>query len=165
MNKQTTFLTCASLALLALTGCETTGGGTGSGNVRGSQRPVAFTWQSEGEHSGDITATFNSGRVFKGEYFQITRDTHLDNLDPLWDGWDSSDRHGDWRYWEADSRSQFVHAYRGRVLANLHADNGEYMRCRFTLRDPARGMAGGGAGRCQLSESTHEINAEFPRQG
>jgi len=164
MNKQTWLITTA-LATLALTGCETTGGGgTGAGNVRGTQKPVAFTWQSEGDHSGDITATFNSGRVFKGEYFQITSDTHVDRLDPLWDGWDSSDHHGDWRYWEADSRSDFIRAYRGRVLANLQSENGEYMRCRFTLRSPERGMAGGGAGRCQLSESTKEINAEFPQQ-
>jgi hypothetical protein len=38
------------------------------------------------------------------------------------------------------------------------------MRCRFTLDSPARGMSGGGAGRCQLSESSREISAEFPRQ-
>jgi len=28
----------------------------------------------------------------------------------------------------------------------------------------ALGLAGGGEGRCQLSESSREINAEFPRQ-
>ena len=164
MNKQTWIITSAALAMLALTGCETTAGGTGSGNVRGSQKPVAFTWQSEGDHSGDITATFNSGRVFKGEYFQISSDTRVDRLDPLWDGWDTADRDGDWRYWEADSRSEFIRKYRGRVLANMQAENGEFMRCRFTLRSPDRGMAGGGEGRCQLSESSREINAEFPRQ-
>jgi hypothetical protein len=165
MNKQTIFtMTTAALAMLALSACETTAGGTGSGNVRGSQRPVAFTWQSESDHAGDITATFNSGRVFKGEYFQITGDTHVDRLDPLWDGWETADHHGDWRYWDADSRSDFIRAYRGRVLANLKAENGEYMRCRFTLRDPGRGMSGGGSGRCQLSDTPREINAEFPRQ-
>jgi hypothetical protein len=50
------------------------------------------------------------------------------------------------------------------VLANLHDENGEYMRCRFTLLSPQRGMRGGGEGRCQLSDSQREINAEFPRQ-
>jgi hypothetical protein len=38
------------------------------------------------------------------------------------------------------------------------------MRCRFTLISPQRGMTGGGEGRCQLSDSQREINAEFPRQ-
>ena len=154
-----------SLAVLALAACETpNGAGTGSGNVRGTQKPVAFTWQSDDSNSGDITATFGTGRVFKGEYVQISRDISEKNLDPLWDGWDRPKSKNAWRYWNADSRSEFVRENSGRVLANLHADNGEYMRCRFTLANPDRGMKGGGEGRCQLSDSGKEINAEFERQ-
>jgi hypothetical protein len=50
------------------------------------------------------------------------------------------------------------------VVANLRAQDGEFMRCRFSLINPQRGMAGGGEGRCQLSDSNREINADFPRQ-
>jgi hypothetical protein len=159
-------LTCIGigLAALALAACETTGGGTGSGNVRGTQKPVAFTWEREDSDSGDITATFGNGRVFKGSYFQITSDTRVERLDPLWDGWGSDYRRGDWRYWSDDDDRDFVKEYSGRVLANLRSSDGERMRCRFTLLSPTRGMAGGGEGRCQLSESSREINAEFPRQ-
>jgi hypothetical protein len=161
MNK----LIFTSLAVLALAACETpNGAGTGSGNVRGTQKPVAFTWESEGDKSGDITATFNSGRVFTGEYVQISRDVRSESLDPLWNGWDRPRNANAWRYWSASSRSEFVRENTGRVLANLHDDKGEYMRCRFTLINPERGMKGGGEGRCQLSDSGKEINAEFPRQ-
>ena len=161
MNK-TLFIAIAALALAA---CETPhGAGTGSGNVRGTQKPVAFTWESEGDHSGDITATFGTGRVFKGEYVQISRDVRSESLDPLWDGWDKPRSKNAWRYWNASSRSEFVRENDGRVLANLHSENGEYMRCKFTLISPQRGMKGGGEGRCQLSDSSKEINAEFPRQ-
>lgn len=132
--------------------------------MRGTQKPVAFTWQSSDDDSGGITATFGSGRVFKGEYFQITSDTRVDRLDPLWDGWGEPYRRGDWRYWDRDEESGFYKTYSGRVLANLRAEDGERMRCRFSLISPSRGMAGGGEGRCQLSESSREINAEFPRQ-
>jgi len=150
---------------LALAACETAGnGGTGSGNVRGTRKPVAFTWQSTASNTGDITATFGGGRVFKGTYFQITSDTRVDRLDPLWDGWGRPYRRSSWRYWGPDTRTEFVKTYTGRVLANLHAADGEHMRCRFTLISPRRGMAGGGEGRCQLSESDKEINAEFVRQ-
>ena len=152
---------CA-LASVALTACQTAG--TGSGNVRGTQKPVAFTWQSTDSVSGNITATFGSGRVFKGTYFQITQDTRVDHLDPLWDGWGRPYRRGDWRYWTRDPGPEFVKTYSGRVLANLHDETGEHMRCRFTLISPSRGMAGGGEGRCQLSENEQQINAEFPRQ-
>jgi hypothetical protein len=154
-----------SLAVLALAACETpNGAGTGSGNVRGTQKPVAFTWESDDSNSGDITATFGSGRVFTGEYVQISRDISEKNLDPLWDGWDRPRSKNDWRYWNADSRSEFVRENSGRVLANLHDEKGEYMRCRFRLAYPERGMKGGGEGRCQLSDSGKEINAEFERQ-
>jgi len=153
-----------ALATLALAGCETQTAGTGSGNVRGTQKPVAFTWQSDDSNSGDMTATFSSGRVFTGSYFQITHETRVDHLDPLWDGWGHPHRSGDWRYWDADPGNDFVRKYSGHVVANLHAENGEHMRCRFNLISPQRGMAGGGEGRCQLSESEREINAEFPRQ-
>jgi len=154
-----------SLAVLALAACETpNGAGTGSGNVRGTQKPVAFTWESDDSNSGDITATFGSGRVFTGEYVQISRDIGEKSLDPLWDGWDRPRSKNEWRYWNADSRSEFLRENSGRVLANLHDDKGEYMRCRFRLASPERGMKGGGEGRCQLSESGREINAEFERQ-
>jgi hypothetical protein len=161
MNK-TLFIAIAALALAA---CETpNGAGTGSGNVRGTQKPVAFTWESDDSNSGDITATFGTGRVFKGEYVQISRDISGESLDPLWDGWDKPRSKNAWRYWNASSRGEFVRENDGRVLANLHSDNGEYMRCKFTLISPQRGMKGGGEGRCQLSDSSKEINAEFPRQ-
>ena len=150
---------------LALAACETPhSAGTGSGNVRGTTKPVAFTWESEGDKSGDITATFGTGRVFKGEYVQISRDVRDDSLEPLWNGWDAPYSKNEWRYWNASTRSEFVRENSGRVLANLHDDKGEYMRCRFTLISPERGMKGGGEGRCQLSDSGKEINAEFPRQ-
>lgn len=154
---------CVLAGALTLSACETTSGGTGSGNVRGSRKPVAFTWQSSDNVSGDITATFGTGRVFKGQYFQITRETRVDRLDPLWYGWDGR-RRSTWRYWDAQSGTQFEKEYSGRVVANLHSEDGEHMRCRFSLISPQRGMAGGGEGRCQLSESDKEISAEFPRQ-
>jgi hypothetical protein len=152
---------CVIAGSLLLAACQTAG--TGSGNVRGSRKPVAFTWQSKDSVSGDITATFGTGRVFTGEYFQITQDTRMDRLDPLWYGWDGR-RRGTWRYWAADPGPGFQKTYSGRVLANLHAENGDHMRCRFTLISPSRGMAGGGEGRCQISDTDQEINAEFPRQ-
>jgi hypothetical protein len=157
-------LAVTALAALAMTACETNSGGTGSGNVRGTRKPVAFTWQSTDNVSGDITATFGNGDVFKGTYFQITRDTRLDRLGPLWDGWGRPYERTGWRYWDRDMDRQFIKEYSGRVLANLRSDQGGHMRCRFTLISPSRGMAGGGEGRCQLSETRKEINAEFPRQ-
>lgn len=149
-------------SLLVLSACQTTGG-TGSGNIRGTKKPVAFTWQSTDSVSGDITATFADGRTFKGTYFQITSDTRVDRLEPLWYGWGRSSRRGGWRYWNADPGPEFRKTYSGRVLANLHSGDDDHMRCRFTLIRPSSGMAGGGEGRCQLSESSQEINAEFPR--
>jgi len=161
MDKLLIPLTC--IAALSLGACQTAG--TGSGNVRGTAKPVAFTWESTDSVSGNITATFGTGRVFRGTYFQITSDTRVERLEPLWDGWGRPYRRNAWRYWGHDPGPEFVKTYSGRVLANLHSEDGEHMRCRFTLISPSRGMAGGGEGRCELSDSEREINAEFPRQG
>src|SRR5688572_21126141 len=154
------FIPVVCIAALALAACQTAGG-TGSGNVRCTRTPVAFTWQSTGSSRGDITATLPSGRTFKGTYFQITRETRVDELHPLWNGWGRPYRRG-WGYWGPDPGPRFVKEYSGRVLANLHTDDGEHMRCRFRLASPSSGMSGGGQGRCELSEGG-EINAEFPR--
>jgi hypothetical protein len=164
MSKSIVALTIAALAALATTACTTGGAGTGSGNVRGTRKPVAFTWQGTDSVSGNITATFGNGDVYKGTYFQITRDTRVDRLDPLWEGWGRPYPRTGWRYWDRDMDREFIKEYSGRVLANLHSDTGNHMRCRFRLISPSRGMAGGGEGRCQLSETGTEINAEFPRQ-
>ena len=169
MNKHrilTSIFLGALAGAMTLMGCQTNqGSGTGGGKVSGTRKPVAFTWQSSDSDSGHITATFGNGRVFKGTYLQVTSDTHLDELEPLWDGWGKPYRRASWRYWNADSRSDFIKTYNGDVLANLHSDDGEHMRCRFNLLSPQRGMKGGGEGRCQLSESDQEIRAEFERQG
>jgi hypothetical protein len=164
MNKSILIAVAVIAAAITMSACETTSAGTGSGNVRGSNKPVAFTWESTDNVSGNITATFGNGRIFRGTYFQITRETRVDRLDPLWDGWGRPYRRSAWRYWAADPGPEFVKAYSGRVLANLHSPDGDHMRCRFTLISPQRGMTGGGEGRCQLSGSGKEINAEFPRQ-
>ena len=102
--------------------------------------------------------------VFKGRYFQITRDTRVERLDPLWDGWSRPYPRTGWRYWDRDMDREFLKEYSGRVLANLQSERGDHMRCRFNLISPSRGMAGGGEGRCQNSENRQEIKAAFPRQ-
>jgi hypothetical protein len=160
MKKPLSGLVLATLSLV-LSACQTSG--TGTGNVRGTRKPVAFTWESTDSVSGNITATFGTGKVFKGTYFQITRDTRVDHLGPLWDGWGRPYARSGWRYWDRQEEREFIKEYSGRVLANLRSQEGDHMRCRFTLISPSRGMAGGGEGRCQLADSRQEINAEFPR--
>jgi hypothetical protein len=160
MKKPLSGLVLATLSLV-LSACQTAG--TGTGNVRGTRKPVAFTWESTDSVSGNITATFGTGKVFKGTYFQITRDTRVDHLGPLWDGWGRPYARSGWRYWDRQEEREFIKEYSGRVLANLRSQEGDHMRCRFTLISPSRGMAGGGEGRCQLADSRQEINAEFPR--
>ena len=68
-----------------------------------------------------------------------------------WRGWD---------YW-GPTQAVITH-YTGQVLANLQGAGG-YMRCQFTLASPSSGMAGGGAGQCQLPNGT-VISAQFPPQ-
>ena len=143
---------------LAVTGCATTGEGTGF--TASGQHKVLLKWKSAGSVSGSMTASLPNGTTYSGQYFQITSDTRLSDLGPLWDGWVPEWGMGeDWDDWNPEP--QFITHYSGRVVANLAGAGGAHMRCRFRLIHPAEGMGGGGRGVCQLPYGPR-IHAQFP---
>jgi hypothetical protein len=144
----------AGLLLFVLTACTTMGTGIGSsptGNVR-----AVLAWKGT-DRAGTMTAMLSTGETYAGMYFQITHETRVDDLGPLWVGWVRP--WPGWPYW--DPGPQFITTYSGRVLANLEGPNGMHMRCQFQLIRPTAGMAGGGEGQCQLPNAV-TIDAMFP---
>lgn len=145
------------LALLfSVLGCTTAG--TGSGQLLGvgvPEQPVSFIWTSnDGGISGVMMAAIPEGS-FQGQFFQITQQTRVETLAPLWSHWGSG--WDDWPYWGGPlppmyPSPQFVTHYSGKVVATLQSASLQRMRCRFHLMAPARGMSGGGEGECQLSD-------------
>jgi hypothetical protein len=145
------------LASLAA-GCATTG--TGSGSTPSGADPVTFSWNSPDSITGTINATLAGDRTYSGQFFQITKQTRVETLEPLWVGWHGGfGRVGAWRDWDAGP--SFITHYSGRVVANLSAADGEHMRCKFQLAHPREGMAGGGRGQCQMPDGK-TIDATFP---
>ncbi len=139
---------------LGLIACTTLGTGTGTGTGEVDGAPVSFQWRStDGGMSGTLTATLPE-LAFQGPFFQITRQTRVESLTPLWTHW----RHG-WGDWPYAGETyipmvpgpQFITYYSGKVLATLEAPGNQRMRCRFHLVTPSRGMGGGGEGECQLT--------------
>jgi hypothetical protein len=147
------------LPLLAIvaTGCTTMG--TGFGSTASGKDPVNFSWKSTDGVSGTMNATVPDGVSYTGLFFQITSDTTVDNLGPLWAGWGPGLRRGGWEYW--DDEPEFVTHYSGKVVANLSASDGMHMRCTFRLVHPSDGMAGGGTGQCQMPDGK-TIETNFP---
>jgi hypothetical protein len=144
--------------LIALgAGCTTTG--TGFGSAASGATPMTFNWKSSDSVSGTMTATQSDGKSYSGQFFQVTSDTTVDNLGPLWGGWGPGLRRGGWYDWDAGP--EFVTNYSGRVVANLATTDGTHMRCRFQLIHPSSGMAGGGRGECQMPDG-NKIDATFP---
>jgi hypothetical protein len=143
-------------------GCTTMGTGTGS-TLSGAD-PVTFNWKSEGGVSGTMDATAPDGKTYSGQFFQVTKNTTVDSLQPLWVGWGGGWRGGyggfGWNDWDAGPT--FVTHYTGRVVANLGAPGGEHMRCKFQLASPTSGMVGGGRGQCQMPDGK-TIDATFPK--
>jgi hypothetical protein len=150
-------LGAVAAATLLATACATMG--TGVGETRGGGPGVRFDWKAEDAVKGEMTATFSDGKSYTGQLFQITSDTRVDDMGPLWVGWHGRGRFGGWGYWDAGP--DFITQYSGRVVANLSDPNGDHMRCNFRLVKPASGMSGGGEGKCQLSDG-HTIDATFP---
>ncbi|MDO9199501.1 hypothetical protein [Rhodoferax sp.] len=163
--KTTRLLTALLLCLAALAACTTTG--TGGGQVTGAgaqEEPVAFNWKStDGGISGTMTAALPDS-IFQGRFFQITRQTRSEVLDPLWTHWHRG--WYDWPYWgspfsPAYPTTQFITYYSGKVVATLESQNDQRLRCRFHLVEPVRGMSGGGEGECQHSDG-RVVRAVFP---
>ena len=139
-------------------GCTTMGIGTGS-TLSGAD-PVTFDWKSSDDVSGTMNATLAGGKTYSGQFFEVTKDTSVDSLDPLWTGWRGRFAGFGWDDWGAGPT--FVTNYSGRVVANLGAPGGDHMRCKFQLAHPLDGMAGGGRGQCQLPNG-NSIDATFPK--
>ena len=146
-----------ALAALAVSACTCTSEGLELKPDRESRRAaVSLEWRSNDDVSGTMTASVSDGRLFSGPYFEITPETQIDQLKPLWEGW--AEGHG-WRYWQPGPG--FVKHYGGEVLANLTAPNGERMRCRLRKVSHSPGMSGGGEGVCQLIDGI-TADAAFP---
>lgn len=158
----------ATLAI-ACGACTTVTTGTGGGVLVGSgtpDQPVMFSWNSTDDGiSGSMTASI-SGASFQGRFFQITQRTRSELLLPLWTRWHPG--WYDWPYWGGAMSmpyhaTQFITRYSGKVVATLESADKQYLRCRFHLVDPVRGMAGGGEGECQLSDG-RSVKANFSGQ-
>lgn len=145
---------CLSAAAL-LSACTTTGVGTGETAGGGA---VSFEWSSDNATSGTMAATVTD-QTYSGRFFQITTETRVDDLEPLWVGWHN--RFRDWPFWGDDFGPSFMTHYSGRVLANLVSPTGGHLRCNFRLVRPSTGMRGGGEGKCQTPDGSH-IDATFP---
>jgi hypothetical protein len=157
MNLKSLRVGILTVATLMSAACATTG--TGVGQTVGGGPGVRFDWTAQDAVKGQMTATFADGKSYTGQLFQITSDTRVDEMGPLWTGWHGWRRGFGFDYWNAGP--EFVKHYSGRVVANLSNPNGDHMRCNFRLVRPGEGMAGGGAGKCQLSDG-QTIDATFP---
>jgi hypothetical protein len=147
------------LPLLAALAAGCTSMGTGVGSTASGADAVTFNWKSSDSVSGTMSATLSDGKTYSGQFFQITKDTTVNGVGPLWSGW--APGWGGWDNWEAVPSPSFITHYTGRVMANLGAPSGEHMRCKFQLARPSDGMAGGGSGQCQMPDGK-TIDATFP---
>src|ERR1700688_2036843 len=94
MSYQNAALMLPLLVAMA-TGCTTMGSGTGS--TPSGSSAATFNWKSSDGVSGTINATMSDGKTYSGQYFQITKDTTVDSIGPLFTGWGGWGRRG-WGY-------------------------------------------------------------------
>ena len=159
MKHPTNTLVKRLLAIL-VAGCSIAGPGFAS--TVASASPIASPTTITNSPSGTMTATLADGTTYSGSYFQITEETTLDNIEPLWDRWNAGwAGSGGWGYWNAAPSADFIKQYTGWVVANLATPSGARARCKFHLVHPAEGIAGGGIGQCQSPDGI-TVDATFP---
>jgi hypothetical protein len=144
------------LLVAIVAGCTTTG--TGFGSTASGASLTTFSWRSSDIVSGTMTATLSDGTTYNGRYYQITPETNVPGIAPLYDGWnpaweETNSGEGPW----IDFNARLAH----RAVARLVSPSGSHMRCKFQLMFPPNGMYGGGRGKCQLPDG-RTINATFP---
>jgi hypothetical protein len=150
------------MVLLAAIAAGCTNTGTGFGSTLSGASRTTFSWWSSDGVSGTLIASVSDGKTYSGRYFQITKDTTVDTIGPLWAGWAGREGvSGGWDYWGVDASPYFITHYTARVVANLAGPGGSHMRCQLQLIHPADGMNDGAVGQCQLPDGT-TIDANFP---
>ena len=102
------------LVVLTATAAACSTMGTGEGDMRGGGPGVRFDWKAEDAVHGQLTATLANGKTYEGKLFQITSDTRVEEVEPLWVGWHRHWR--EWGYWNPGP--EFITHYSGRVVAN-----------------------------------------------
>lgn len=169
----------AGAAFAGLAACAGPTSGVGVASTPAGDLRATMTWNSNGGRAGVMTAALSNGETYTGRYFQISHDTQVTDLEPLWVGWGPpwggprwhggfgygwrGRGWGGWGGWDSwGPQTSFITVYSGRVVANLDGPNGTHMRCTFDLRNPSYGMPGGGMGGCQLP-SGQTIDATFER--
>ncbi|MBI3804719.1 MAG: hypothetical protein HY282_13260 [Nitrospirae bacterium] len=114
-------------------------------------------------HGGMLWTTLPNGESFSGTYVQITSTTEERAVSPYWAGWppywtDWGPYGGPWI--NAPDFTAFRTNYSNRVVATLFGNPGDTMRCRFDLKNPPKGLSGGGTGECQTSKG-EKIDVQF----
>ena len=129
--------------------------------------PVVFSWHSDGTRptSGTMVAKLPTGETFEGWYVE-PRD------EPEGFGTLPADAPPGPEIDAAFSRrpcedspmdDEFMGQCTGHLLAELQADDGTRLWCDLLLKSPIAGPAGGGAGRCQLSNGEQIGDVELYR--
>ena len=144
----------ASLAVIAVAGCTTTGIGTGQ-SANGALG-ATFSWTETGGTRGTMVAQPDQRPDLPGPVLPDHPESRVTDYGPLWNGWGPGCGWGrgwggrrwgygwgGWGPW-GPAMTTITH-YSGQVLANLQGPGG-FMRCDFRLMRPSSGMAGGGVG-------------------
>ena len=129
--------------------------------------PVAFSWHSDGTRptSGTMVAKLPTGQTFEGLFVEPRDEPEgfgtLPADVPL--GWEFDAAFNGRPCADSPMDDEFMGRCTGHLLAALQADDGTWLWCDLVLKRPIAGPAGGGTGRCQLSNGEQIGDVELHR--
>jgi hypothetical protein len=152
--------------LVLLASC--THAGIGAGDVIGpaalpdARAKAKFSWRSGFDTgNGEIESVLPGGQVYTGEFAQIRAQLGTATIGAYFIDWSSPAWAAD--PWYGGPPRVVTGVNSCKAVARLRGPGGSVMRCKFELRSPDSGLAGGASGECQVSETSMLIKVELPR--
>ena len=62
--------------------------GNVTANSANGKVSASIVWTQEGGTSGTMTANISDGQSYQGSFFEVTSETNVDELGPIWTGWE-----------------------------------------------------------------------------
>jgi hypothetical protein len=110
--------------------------------------------------NGEMQAWLPRGKVYSGQFAQLRAQLDTNTEGTYFIAWSYPKWADD--PWYGKLPAAYTGVNTAKVMARLESPEHSLLRCKFELRRPDAGLAGGASGQCQIAEDQSIIDVELP---